>query len=93
MLTKDVKIVQSEGIPGSGIPEQAFVKNVHRRSFRPSPHSPPFFSLAFPLRRAPLSERLEQANSHRSIKGYTFMRMLTGTSVMCVVNHQAVPAI
>ena len=48
MLTKDVKIDQSEGISGSRIPEQAFVKNVHRRSFLRSPYSPLLFSLAFP---------------------------------------------
>ena len=62
VLTKDVKIVQSEGISGSGIPEQAFVKNVHRRSFLRSPHSPLLFFACHSLRYAPLSERLEKAN-------------------------------
>ena len=46
VLTKDVKIDQSEGVSGSGILEEAFVKNVPRHSLFCSPHSPwLFFSL------------------------------------------------
>ena len=37
LLTKTVKINQSEGIPGSGIPERTFVKNSYKC---PAPLSP-----------------------------------------------------
>ena len=37
LLTKTVKIHQSEGIPGSGIPERTFVKNSYKRSHHLSP--------------------------------------------------------
>ena len=49
--------------------EQAFVKNVHRRSFFLSPHSP-----RRSFRCAPLSERLEQATFGIAIHfGITFL--------------------
>ena len=61
LLTKTVKINQSEGIPGSGIPERTFVKNSYKRS-RTSLPSPPLLLIAFfTSHRSPLSERLEQA--------------------------------
>ena len=63
LLTKTVKINQSEGIPGSGIPERTFVKNSYKRS-RTSFPSPPLLCIAFfTPHRSPLSERLEQATS------------------------------
>ena len=67
LLTKTVKINQSEGIPGSGIPERTFVKNSYKR-FRTSLPSPPLLFIAFfTSHRSPLSERLEQAkNGHFS---------------------------
>ena len=37
VLTKSVKIDQSEGIPDSGIPERPFVKFAHRQSLASSP--------------------------------------------------------
>ena len=46
LLTKTVKINQSEGIPGSGIPERTFVKNSYKRS-RTSLPSPPLRLIAF----------------------------------------------
>ena len=55
-------INQSQGIPGSGIPERTFVKNSYKRS-RTSLPSPPLLFIAFSTpHRSPLSERLEQAN-------------------------------
>ena len=61
LLTKTVKINQSEGIPGSGILERTFVKNSYKR-FRTSLPSPPLLCIAFfNPHRSPLSERLEQA--------------------------------
>ena len=62
-MTEDVKIDQSEGISGSGIPEEAFVKNVYRRSFFRSPNPPRLFFAPRSLRIAPLTERLEQAKT------------------------------
>ena len=53
LLTKTVKINQSEGIPGSGIPEHTFVKNSYKRS-RTSLPSPPLLFHRF-LYFAPLS--------------------------------------
>ena len=46
LLTKAVEINQSEGIPGSGIPERTFVKNSYKRS-RTSLPSPPLLFIAF----------------------------------------------
>ena len=64
LLTKTVKINQSESIPGSGIPERTFVKNSYKRS-RTSLPSPPLLFIAFFIpHRSPLSERLEQARYH-----------------------------
>lgn len=40
VLTKNVTIDQSEGIPVSSIPQQAFVKNVHKHYFPCSPSRP-----------------------------------------------------
>ena len=60
--TKTVKINQSEGIPGSGIPERTFVKDSYKRS-RTSLSSPPLLFIAFfTSHRSPLSERLEEAS-------------------------------
>ena len=65
---KHVKINQSEGIPGSGIPERTFVKNSYKRS-RTSLPSPPLLFIAFSTpHRSPLSERLEQAKTGYSSK-------------------------
>ena len=61
LLTRTVKINQSEGIPGSGIPERTFVKNSYKRSRTSLPSTPPLFIAFFTSRRLPLSERLEQA--------------------------------
>ena len=61
LLTKTVKINQSEGIPGSGIPERTFVKNSYNRSRTSLPSPPLLFIAFFTLHRSPLSERLEQA--------------------------------
>ena len=63
LLTKPVKIHQSEGIPGSGIPECTFVKNSYKRSRTSLPSPPLLFIAFFTLHRSPLSERLEQANT------------------------------
>ena len=62
LLTKTVKINQSEGIPGSGIPERTFVKNSYKRSRTSLPSPPLLFIAIFTSHRSPLSERLEQAN-------------------------------
>ena len=61
LLTKTVKINQSEGIPGSGIPERTFVKNSYKRSRTSLPSPPLLFIAFFTLHRSPLSEHLEQA--------------------------------
>ena len=61
LLTKTVKINQSEGIPGSGIPERTFVKNSYKRSHTSLPSPPLLFIGFFTSHRSPLSERLEQA--------------------------------
>ena len=63
LLTKTVKINQSEGIPGSGIPERTFVKNSYKRSRTSLPSPPLLFLAIFTSHRSPLSERLEQANT------------------------------
>ena len=60
LLTKTVKINQSEGIPGSGIPERTFVKNSYKRSRTSLPSPPLLFIAIFTSHRSPL--RLEQAN-------------------------------
>ena len=70
LLTKTVKINQSEGIPGSGIPERAFVKNSYKRSRTSLPSSPLLFIAFFTSHRSPLSERLEQATHSVSIQLY-----------------------
>ena len=59
LLTKTVKINQSEGIPRSGIPEHTFVKDSYKRSrtFLPSP----LLLSSLSSHRSPLSELLEQA--------------------------------
>ena len=62
LLTKTVKINQSEGIPGSGIPERTFVKNSYKRSRTSLPNPPLLFIAIFTSHRSPLSERLEQAS-------------------------------
>ena len=62
LLTKTVKINQSEGIPGSGIPERTFVKNSYKRSRTSLPSPPLLFIAFFASHRSPLSERLKQAN-------------------------------
>ena len=61
LLTKTVKINQSEGIPGSSIPEPTFVKNSYKRSRISLPSPPLLFIAFFASHRSPLSERLEQA--------------------------------
>ena len=61
LLTKPVKINQSEGIPRSGIPERTFVKNSYKRSRTSLPSPPLLFVDFFTSHRSPLSERLEQA--------------------------------
>ena len=61
LLTKTVKINQSEGIPGSGIPERTFVKNSYKNSRTSLPNPPLLFIAFFTSHRSPLSERLEQA--------------------------------
>ena len=61
LLTKTVKINQSEGIPGSGIPERTFVKNSYKNSCTSLPNPPVLFIAFFTSHRSPLSERLEQA--------------------------------
>ena len=66
VLTGGVKFGQSEGIPDSGIPERLPLRKFHRRSLVLSPSLPSLFpalSLALVFARAPLSERLEQANA------------------------------
>ena len=63
LLTKTVKINQSEGIPGSGIPERTFVKNSYKRSRTSVPSPPLLFIAFFTSHRSPLSERLEQAKA------------------------------
>ena len=63
LLTKTVKINQSEGIPGSGISERTFVKNSYKRSRTSLPSPPLLFIAFFTSHRSPLSERLEQATS------------------------------
>ena len=60
-MTHSVKINQSKGIPGSGIPEGTFVKNSYKRSLTSLPSPPLLFIAFFTLHRSPLSERLEQA--------------------------------
>ena len=75
LLTKTVKINQSEGIPGSGIPERTFVKNSYKRSRTSLPSPPLLFIAIFTSHHSPLSERLEQAtmrNGPNSIKKNTF---------------------
>ena len=68
LLTKTVKINQSEGIPGSGVPECTFVKNSYKRSHTSLPSPPLLFITFFTSHRSPLSERLEQAtNLHTRI--------------------------
>ena len=62
LLTQTVKINQSEGIPGSGIPEGTFVKNSYKRSRTSLPSRPLLFIAFFTSHRSPLCERLEQAN-------------------------------
>ena len=61
LLTKTVKINQSEGIPGSGIPERTFVKNSYKRSRTSLPSPPLLFIAFFTSHRSPSSERLEKA--------------------------------
>ena len=61
LLTKTVKINQSEGIPGSGIPERTFVKNSYKRSRTSLPSPPLRLNAFFTSHCCPLSERLEQA--------------------------------
>ena len=61
LLTKTVKINQSEGIPGSGIPERTFVKNSYKNSRTSLPNPPLLFIAFFTSHRSPLSKRLEQA--------------------------------
>ena len=68
LLTKAVKINQSEGIPGSSIPERSFVKNSYKRSRTSLPSPPLLFIAFFTLHRSPLSERLEQAITLDPIK-------------------------
>ena len=63
LLTKTVKINQSEGIPGSGIPERTLVKNSYKRSRTSIPSPPLLFIAFFTSHRSPPSERLEQANN------------------------------
>ena len=70
LLTKTVKINQSEGISGSGIPERAFVKNSYKRSRTSLPSFPLLFIAFFTSHRSPLSERLEQATHSVSIQLY-----------------------
>ena len=62
-LTKTVKINQSEGIPGSGIPERAFVKNPYKCFCSSLPSPPLLFIAFFTSHRSPLSKRLEQARN------------------------------
>ena len=61
LLTKTVKINQSEGILGSGIPERSFVKNSYKRSRTSLPSLPLRLIAFFTSHCSPLSERLEQA--------------------------------
>ena len=65
LLTKTVKINQSEGIPGSGIPERTFVKNSYKRSRTSLPSPLLLFIAIFTSHRSPLSERLEEASFTR----------------------------
>ena len=67
LLTKTVKINQSQGIPGSGIPECTFVKNSYKRSRTSLPSPPLLFIAFFTPHCSPLSERLEQAIMTRAI--------------------------
>ena len=60
LLTKTVKINQSEGIPGSGIPDRTFVKNSCKRSRSCLPSPSLLFIAFFTSHRSPLSELLEQ---------------------------------
>ena len=68
LLTKTVKINQSEGIPGSGIPERTFVKNSYKRSRTSLPSPPLLFIAFFTSHRSALSERLEQAKERKVVK-------------------------
>ena len=68
LLTKTVKINQSEGIPGSGIPERTFVKNSYKRSRTSLPSPPLLFIAFFTSHRSPLSERLEQATKRLKLQ-------------------------
>ena len=61
LLTKTVKTNQSEGIPGSGIPERTFVRNSYKRSRTSLPSPPLLFIAFFTSHRSPLSKSLEQA--------------------------------
>ena len=67
LLTKTVKINQSEGIPGSGIPERTFVKNSYKRSRTSLPSPPLLFIAFFTSPHSPLSERLEQATKEEKL--------------------------
>ena len=67
LLTKTVKINQSEGIPGSGIPERTFVKNSYKRSRTSLPSPPLLFIALFTLHRSPLFECLEQARYREAL--------------------------
>ena len=70
LLTKTVKINQSEGIPGSGIPERTFVKNSYKRSRTSLPSPPLLFIPFFTSHRSTLSERLEQATKSHAPSPY-----------------------
>jgi len=63
VLTKSVKIDQSEGIP-----EQPFVKFAHRRCFASS--HPAFFSCADFCTAPQLTERLEEARAEVEVRPY-----------------------
>ena len=67
LLTKTVKINQSDGIPGSGIPERTFVQNSYKRSLASLPSSPLLFIAFFTSHRSPLSECLEQATREQTL--------------------------
>ena len=61
VLTKSVKIDQSEGIPDPGIPERPFVKFSHRRSLASSRRAFFIFSRTVFCTAPWLTERLEEA--------------------------------
>jgi len=62
VVTKPVKIDQSEGVPDPGIPERHFVKVAHGRSFPSSRHAFLIFLRAVFCVAPQLTERLEEAN-------------------------------